>query len=240
MPPPAPPVPGYGAVPAPPTPFAPADNPYAAGPWEELPASPPIWDFQKSLVPTGENLAASMGSNPSGFMKVLAWTIRSSFLDPRIARQAALDKTGNMAAIGAFALSMVPAWLYLLLLGNSYLFNSIYHAVIISTVVLSIGGMAATIFILASLSKSLLGVKLSAGQLMRALAYAQGAAFFSFIPILGALIHLWTIPTSIAAVREISGADTAKALVFIIIGGAITMAVMMLLSPILVSTLVRF
>jgi hypothetical protein len=199
-----------------------------------------MWDFQQKLIPTGESIAASLGSNPSGFMKMLAWMIRATFLDPRIARQAALDNTGNMAAIGAFALSMVPAWLYLLLAGNPYLFNSIYHAMIISTVVISIAGMVATILILALLSKSLLGVKLSAGQLMRALAYAQGAAVFGFIPILGVVIRLWTIPTSVAAVREISGADTVKAVIFIVVGGAVTVVAMLLLSPILMSILVRF
>jgi len=107
-------------------------------------------------------------------------------------------------------------------------------------VVVSIAGMAATIFILAVLSKSLLGVRLSAGQLMRALAYAQGAAVLGFIPILGTLIRLWTIPTSIAAVREISGAGTAKAVIFIVVGGAVTVVAMLLLSPILMRMLVRF
>lgn len=217
-----------------------AGNPYAADSTDELPASPPLWNFQQKLVPTGESIAASLGSNPGGFMKILAWMIRATFLDPRIARQAVLDKAGNGAAIGAFALSMAPAWLYLLLAGNPYLYNSIYHAMIISTVIVSIAGMVATIFILAMLSKGLLGVRLGAGQLMRALAYAQGAAVLGFIPILGILIRLWTIPTSIAAIREISGAGTAKAIVFIVIGGAVTIVAMMLLSPILMRTLVRF
>ena len=111
---------------------------------------------------------------------------------------------------------------------------------IISTVIVSIAGMVATICILAMLSKGLLGVRLGAGQLMRALAYAQGAAVLGFIPILGILVRLWTIPTSIAAIREISGAGTAKAIVFIVIGGAVTIVAMMLLSPILMRTLVRF
>ena len=75
---------------------------------------------------------------------------------------------------------------------------------------------------------------------MRALAYAQAVGVFGFIPVLGWLIRLWTIPTSIAAVREISGADTVKAVIFIFIGGAITVVAMMLLSPILMGLLVRF
>jgi len=198
------------------------------------------------MVPTGENLAASLGSNPSGFMKVLAWIIRSTFLDPRVARQAALDNNGNGAAIVAFAIALVPAWLYLLLVGNRFGFGSYYygssyfHAVLISTVVIAVIGLVASIFILSLLSKSLLGVSLSAGQLMRALSYAQGAAFFGFIPVLGVLIGLWRIPTSIAAVREISGADTGKVIIFTLIGGAITVVAMMLLSPLLIFALVRF
>ena len=131
---------------------APASSSYAAGASDGLPASPPLWDFQQKLVPTGESTAASLGNNPGGFMKILAWMIRSTFLDPRVAREAALDKTGNMAAVGAFAISMVPGWLYLLLAGNTFLYTPFYHAMIISTVVVSIGGMVATIFILAALS----------------------------------------------------------------------------------------
>ncbi len=241
MPPPVPPS-GYGTAPAS-APFAasgPAYNPYAASPSQELPASAPLWDFQQKLIPVGESVAAPLGSNPGGFMKILAWMIRATFLDPRIARQAALDKDGNLVAIGAFLIAMAPAWLYLILLGNPTLFTSFYHAMIISTVLVSILGMAATILILAVLSKSLLGVSLSAGQLMRALAYAQGAAVFGFIPVLGTLIRLWTIPTSVAAVREISGAETVKVVIFIVVGGAVTVAVLMLLYPILMRTLVRF
>ena len=199
-----------------------------------------MWGFQQSLVPTGESIAASLGGNPTGFMKILSWMIRATFLDPRIARQAALDEAGNVEALGALALTMVPSWLYLLLAGNPYAYNSIYHAMIITTVVVSIAGMAATIFVLAALSRSLLGVGLGAGQLLRALAYAQGAAVLGFIPILGMLIRLWTIPTSIAAVREISGAGTAKAVVFMLAGALVTVAAMLLLSPILMRMLLSF
>ncbi len=185
-------------------------------------------------------MAASLGNNPSGFMKIIAWMIRATFLDPRVARQAALDETGNGAAIGALLISMAPSWLYMLLAGNLFLFSSVYHAMIISSVIVSIAGLIATIFVLAALSKPFLGVSLSAGQLMRSLAYAQGAAILGFIPLLGWVIRLWTIPTSIAAVREISGADTVKALIFIFIGGAITVLAMLLLSPILIAVLARF
>ena len=173
-------------------------------------------------------------------MKTLSWLIRATFLDPRIARQAALDEDGNLGALGALAVTMVPSWLYLLLAGNPYLYNSIYHAMIISTVIVSIAGLAATIFALAVLSRPLLGVGLGAGQLMRALAYAQGAAVLGFIPVLGTLIRLWTIPASVAAVREISGAGTAKAVVYMILGALVTVAAMMLLSPILMRTVLSF
>jgi hypothetical protein len=102
--------------------------------------------------------------------------------------------------------------------------DSVYHAMILSTVVVSIVGMAATLFVLAALSRSLLGVSLGTGQLMRALAYAQGAPVLGFIPIPGTLIRRWTIPSSIAAVREISGVETAKAVVFMIVGALVTVA----------------
>ena len=64
--------------------------------------------------------------------------------------------------------------------------------------------------LLSALSQSLLGVRLSAGQLLRALAYSQGANMLSFVPGVGRLLSLWTIVSGVAAVREISGADTQK------------------------------
>ena len=151
-------------------------------------------------------------------MKILAWMIWAAFLDPRIARQAVRDKAGNGAAIGAFALSMAPAWLYLLLAGNPYLYNSIYHAMIQHGDCFDrrhgsndlhtgdafegpVGGEARRRFI-------------------GALAYAQGppsSVSFLFLAY-WSLIGLFQL---IAAIREISGAGKAKAIVFIVIGGAV-------------------
>ena len=199
-----------------------------------------MWDFQRSLIPTGESIAASLGTDPSGVMKILAWMIRATFLDPRVARQAALDEGGNMAAIGAIAISMLPSWLYILALGSPVLlYGGFRYAALIASVIVGIIGLAAAIFILAALSQPMLNVKLSAGQLLRALAYAQGAGVLGFIPILGVLIGLWKIPASVAAVREISGAETSKAVIYMIAGALIVAVAMMVLSPILLVMFAR-
>ncbi len=202
---------------------------YASGASGGLPPSPPLWDFQKSLIPTGESLANSLGANPTGIMQILAWIIRSTFLDPRIARMAALDQNGNGAAIGAIVLTALPGVL-LGWLGYGGFGFGIVRA-LITTVVMSVVSLGIMIGLLSALSQNLLGVKLTAGQLLRALAYAQGANMLSFIPGIGRVISLWSIISGVAAVREISGAETQKVAIFMIVGAVAGVIVSLVLAP---------
>jgi hypothetical protein len=135
--PPPPPLPPQGFAPPPPPPgfgyTAPRAYAPAAG---GLPPSPPLWDFQQKLIPTGESIANSMGANPSGVMKILAWIVRATFLDPRIARQAALDENGTGAAIGAIALTVLPGILIGWLGAGSFGFGIV--RALVTTVLMSV------------------------------------------------------------------------------------------------------
>ena len=74
---------------------------------------------------------------------------------------------------------------------------------------------------------------------MRALAYAQGAAVLGFIPILGYGDPLMD-DSDVGRQRcARSAGSTVKAVIFIVVGGAVTVVAMMVLSPILMRTLVR-
>jgi hypothetical protein len=200
-----------------------------------LPPSPPLWDFQQKLIPTGESIANSMGANPSGLMKILAWIVRATFLDPRIARQAALDENGTGAAIGAIALTVLPGILIGWLSVGSFGFGIV--RMLVTTVLMSVVSLGVMVGLLSALSQNLLGTKLSAGQLLRAIAYCQGANMLSFVPGIGRLLQLWTIVTGVAAVREISGAETQKVAIFMIVGAVASVIVVMILSPILFGAL---
>lgn len=261
-----PPVPGYGApnaVPppppsspvgfgAPPPPPFPGVYPgtsagggayfggsaYSTGAGGGLPASPPLWDFQAKLIPTGESLVSGLGPNPTGLMKILARIVRATFLDPRVARQAALEESGTGEAIGAIVVTVVPG-IVLGWLGASSFGLGILSA-LISTVLMSVVSLGIMVGLLSALSQSLLGVRLSAGQLLRALAYSQGANMLSFVPGVGRLLSLWTIVSGVAAVREISGADTQKVAIFMIVGAVAGVVVAMVIGPIVFGMLSIF
>jgi hypothetical protein len=190
-----------------------------------------LWDFQKKLIPTGESIAASLGDKPTGIMQILAWMIRATFLDPRIARQAALDSKGNWNAVAAIALTAVPAILFSGL--STMSLGSGLIKVLIVTVALTVVSTAATVYILSALSASMVGVKLDPGVLLRAMAYATGANMLGFLPGLGQLVRLWSIPATVVAVRELTAAETQKVAIFMIVGAVITVAAGMVLGPIL-------
>jgi len=255
----APPVPGPGPVlrapqplpgadtavgPPPPGPAIPVDDVFgdgssnSTGAAGELPPSPPLWDFQQKLIPTGESLASGLGSNPTGVMKVLSRIIRATFLDPRVARQAALDENGTGEAILAILLTTVPG-IVLGWLGASSFGFGIINAMI-STVLMSLVSLGVMVGLLSALSLSLLGVKLEPGQLLRALAYSQGANMLSFVPSIGRVLALWTIVTGVAAVREISGGETQKVAIFMIVGAVAAVLASMFIGPVVYSALSFF
>ena len=164
-------------------------------------------------------------------MQILAWMIRATFLDPRIARQAALDSKGNWNAVAAIALTAVPAILFSGL--STMSLGSGLIKVLIVTVALTVVSTAATVYILSALSASMVGVKLDPGVLLRAMAYATGANMLGFLPGLGQLVRLWSIPATVVAVRELTAAETQKVAIFMIVGAVITVAAGMVLGPIL-------
>ncbi|MGD9972028.1 MAG: hypothetical protein AB7S77_03110 [Desulfatirhabdiaceae bacterium] len=183
-------------------------------------------------------MAAGLGQNPTGVMKVLAFIIRATFLDPRVARQAALDESGNWEAILAIILTVAPGIL-LTSLGATSIGFGILNA-LITTVLMSLISLGIMVGLLSGLSLSLLGVKLSPGQLLRAIAYSQGANMLSFVPSFGRLLAMWTIVSGVAAVREISGGETRKVAIFMIVGGVVVVLASIFISPIIYGMLSIF
>jgi hypothetical protein len=200
-----------GFAPPPPGPDA-YSSPAEGG----LPSSPPLWDFQRKLIPTGESIAKAFGENPTGIMKILAWIVRATFLDPRVARLAALDENGTRDALIAILLTALPG-LLLGGLGIGALGVGFVRA-LVTTAVSTVVMLGIMVGILSALSRSLLGVRIPPGRLLRAIAYSEGANALSFVPVVGRLLGLWTIVSAAAAVREISGAETQKVAVFMVVG----------------------
>lgn len=135
----APPGQGSGSGMSPPPPVG---NAFGGGPSNStgtaggLQPSPPLWDFQQKLIPIGESLTSGLGPNPTGVLNVLSRIIRATFLDPRIARQAALDENGTGEAILAIVLTTLPGIVLGWLGASSFGFGIL--SAMISTVLMSL------------------------------------------------------------------------------------------------------
>jgi hypothetical protein len=207
--------------------------PVFAGSQGGLPPLPPLWAFQKPLVATGGSIANSFGANPNGVARIAAWIVRATLLDPQVARQAALNEHGNRHAIGAIALMTVPAILFVWLgAGALGLVGALA-----TTLVVSLASVGAMVGLLSALAPSMLGVQIPAGRLLRAIAYSQGANVVAFVPGIGPLLQLWSIVAGAAAVRAISGADTQRVAIFMVVGAVAWLVVAMVLTPVLVGAL---
>ena len=199
-----------------------------------LPPEPAMWDFQRSVIPLGEQLVSALGlQSATGFGAIIARILRGTFLSPRVAREAAQDEAGTGTALTALLFVNLPNLLVsLLTLGAAFRFGA-FAAVV--TLAVGIAAIIGSSFILSLLSKPILGVALSFGQLLRPLCYVQGANLLAFIPLVGILLGLWNLVAATAAVRSISGADTGKAIVFLLVGALIVAVGMAVVSPILLA-----
>lgn len=186
----------------------------------------------------GASFAKGLGPNPVGAMNLLSRVLRSTFLDPRVAREAALDESGNRDAVLAILLTTVPGVLLSILLSGSL--GPWMLTFLISTLLMSLLGMGAMVWLLSVLSMPMLGVRLSAGQLLRGLAYAQGASLLAFVPVFGRVLGLWSIVSGLAAVRAISGAETPRAAAFMLAGAVAAVLVAMALAPVIMGALAGF
>ncbi|MBI4875733.1 MAG: hypothetical protein HY822_13950 [Acidobacteria bacterium] len=232
--------PPYQAVP-PPNYYAPpqAAPAYGAPAGGGLPASPQPWDFQVTVAGYGENLARSLGmAKPGAPMGLLEMMLRGAFLDGRVYRQAALDEGGNGAAILALALPFILSAVGSTLLGSLFSFGVLGRYMLVMMTITAVVGILATVValvVMSALSQAIVGWKLGFGQIFRALAYAQSPGVLGIIPVLGALLGLWRIPTSLVAIREISAADGGKSAILLIVGGVASVVAGLALSPLLLA-----
>lgn len=203
-----------------------------------LPPSPPLWEFQPKVIEVGMTLVNGLGPAPTGVMKIVSRIVRATFLDPRVAREAALDQNGTGEAVLAILLTTVPGvalgWLAVGSVGAWMV------TAMITSVLMSLVGVGIMVGLLSALSLSWLGVKLSPGQLLRALAYSQGANMLSFVPGVRTLLALWTTVAGLAAVREISGAETQKVAILMIVVAMVTVLLAMVIVPVVAGALAVF
>ena len=201
-------------------------------------ASTGPWPFESSVSGFGDRLVGSMGLSRTGSHPgLLEMMIRGAFLDGSVYRMAAADTNGNANALIAILIPAVAGMLGSWLLTYHFAFFGHGIFTLLTAAVIGVIALLASIGIMAALSQAVLRSKLTFGQLFRALAYAQSPGVLTIIPVLGSLLGLWRIMTSLVAVREISGSDVAKSAVLLVIGLVSSIVIGLILSPLLLSTL---
>jgi hypothetical protein len=161
--------------------------------------------------------------------------IRAAMLDGNVARAAAADENGNGKALTALLLSMVPPALAgLLFMGGA--FGGAMIGVYGLTLLFGIGGSLLSLVVMSAASQSIVGRKLTVGQMFRGLAYAQSPALLGIIPIpvLAQLAGLWRLPTTLVALRDMAGTTLGKAFGLLLVGALVVMVISLMLVPLMI------
>lgn len=205
-----------------------------------LPAAPEPWEFQKKTAAMADSVLSSFikpGAARGKVSRVFERMVRGCLLDQQSARAAAEDESGTseawIALVVVFAVGVLGPYLVFFTLPS--LSQLLMIAVTLGIQVVS---FAAGTALMSSILPSVAGVRLTFGQVFRALAYAQSVGALGIITALATVFGLWRIITSVAAIRAITGCDTGKAVVVLLIGAIGSFAVSMVLSPILMAFLV--
>ena len=187
--------------------------------------------LHSKVLAQGDSIAQSFGAEPTGFVKIIAWMVRSTFLDKKVARAAAEDTAGNGAAIAALAIIAAPGIVFGMLFAG---FRMGLILGLVTTLVVTAVTLTITFFSLSMLSEKLVDIKMPIGTVLRVLAYPQTISVLGSIPILGSFIgpiaRIWSIVASAEAVREVTGTKAEKAVIFAAIGALIQACVWMVLS----------
>lgn len=226
------PPPPPGAVPTIPAAPGPAPGPAIPQAYAAPAASPPAAQTEStsSLVLKGRELAAKLHQSvpPTTQMgAILDRCLRAAFLDPDVYRQAALDPRQNTEAgiVAAASLFFVSAGTSIL----TILSGNLNLTLMIGLLLVQAAGFAAFIFGAAYSATFVAGIKVDPLALFRSVSWGQAIGVLGVLPVVGSLISLWRIPTTIVAIRDGFGLDLTKAMTLAVIGavcGAVASAVM--------------
>lgn len=173
--------------------------------------------LQKSVPPTSQ-----LG-------KILGLSIRATFLDPEVYSQAVRDQgqtteAGIVAAVSIICASAGPA-LLTMLTGNMNL------GWLIGLLLVQVAGFAAFVFGASLAAPSVAGIKVDPVALFRSVAWAQAVGVLGILPVVGSLISLWRIPTTVVSVRDGLKIDITKAIILCVIGAVCGAVASTLVSP---------
>lgn len=178
-----------------------------------------LWDIQTKLQPTADKVCVSISKwapPESSFGKPLHRMVRAAFLDQATFQQTAADTTLTMEAaicllIPLLAVAVGPAI-------TSLLMGHVALTWLIALLAVQVASMAAFVLGVAYGAPYIIGRSIDPLFLFRPVAYAQSAGIFGFLPVVGALLSLWRLPTTVAAIKDSVACDTGKAVTLLIVG----------------------
>ncbi len=191
------------------------------------------WPFQISVAAQGDSMAKSMGlTKPGQPQSVWEMMFRAAFLDWNVYRQAVADPAGGQKAWTALAIPFAATALggYLMTLSLPG-FSGLFYSV--GMVAVQLVGFAVAVAVMSAVSQSIVQRKVDFGRLFRPLAYAQSAGVLGLLPVVGPLLGLWRIVTSLVAIREAAQCDGGKAAILLIIGGVGATLATVILAPVI-------
>lgn len=186
----------------------------------ELPPSGEPWGFQDQLTGVAANVIGFLDqsglSSRTGLGAMLPRMIRAVLLDKAIFREVAADASLQSDAWQVMILVILLSCSGVLISSIQHLSASSLYS-IVPTAVLQIIAILVRIWLTQVVAASWLKTRTSFGQFFRALVYAQSPVSLQIIPVAGQFIGLWTLITSTAAIRDITGCNTKNAAILAIV-----------------------
>lgn len=148
---------------------------------------------------------------------MLGRMIRGALLDKTVYREVAADNSLQNEAWKVAGLIIVLSSIGFSFLSSS--FTSLPGLISMgSTAVVQLIVWLARVWIVQIAASTWLDKKATFEQLFRALAYAQSPAVLQIVPIVGQIVGLWSLVTTTAAIRDVTGCDTWNAAILSVIG----------------------
>ncbi len=200
-----------------------------------------LWDLQNKLQPTMAKVVASVSKwapPESNIGRPIHRMVKAVFLDAATFQETAADAKLNVEAGICLILSLLAVTVGPAITG--IMFGRLELSWLIALLAVQLLASAAFVAGVAYCAPYIIGRALEPLAVMRPVAYAQSPGLFGFIPVVGSLLSLWRIPTTVVAIKDSVQCDTAKAITLLIVGvvcGSITSA---LLGPPLLRYLAGF
>ena len=200
-----------------------------------------LWKLQIDLQPRADRaceIASKWAPPGSTFANPVRRMVRAAFLDANTFQETTSDsnattEAGVCALIPLVAVAVGPAILGMLV--GQVALNWLFIQVAFQAV--SLAGFVAGAAYSASF---IIGRKVDPLSLFRPIAYAQSAGVLGFIPIIGSILSLWRIVTTLAAIKDSVGCDTGKAIALLIVGAISGSIATAIIYPVLIKSMGAF